>query len=459
MHIESLEIENIKGFERLELGTGSDRPLSKGMNVFVGGNASGKTTLLKCIAMAVMGADDANFSIISTRGWVRQTKFAVQGKIDLKIAHEEADAFEMKLNEGSLKQTMGASLLFSGNRNSLQPTLTPELRGINSFFENAHVMRTELIDGSIQNDRFAMWNPDERGWFICAYGVARRLSGGTNGSSRLASRGGKVVSCSSLFDEGADLYGGHAWLLNLHAVKQEQELQKNEVSPLFDKIWDLLNDGLLPEGFSLQRVSHADKEIYVKAPNGAEISMNDLSDGCRSIYSLILNIIMHMIPAYHTADLFDKDSEGRVIVNKPGVVLIDELEAHLHPTWQQKICDWLKTRFPNVQFFVTTHSPLIAQAADEGGLFVLPMAHELAQGRKVHRLSSEEQERVTLGGAEGVLLSEAFSLDYTWSNETQQIVQEWERMEQRKNAGEQFTPIEVARYEELKRQLRITFAV
>lgn len=451
MHIESLEITNIKGFEHLELDfqRPNGKPLS-GMNVFVGGNASGKTTLLKCIAMAVMGADDANFCIISTKGWVRQTKYAVKGTIELKVAHDGNDAFKVQLNEGPLKKTMGATLTFSGDRNSLQPTPIPKLIEVNDFF------RDRIVIGNI---RYAMWNPNESGWFISAYGVVRRLSGGTNGASRLAQRGGKVAACSTLFDEGADLHEGHAWLLDRHAIKQEQELQKETVSPLYDNIRALLNDGLLPEGFSLQRVSHADKDIYVKTPNGAEISMSDLSDGCRSVYSLILDIIRNMVSAYFTADLFGTNSEGRIIIRYPGVVLIDELESHLHPTWQQKICDWLKTRFPYVQFFVTTHSPLIAQAADEGGLFVLPMAHEAAQGQEVHRLSQEEQEQVRLGGAEEVLTSEAFGLSSTWSLKTQGMIQEWKRIQQKIGAGLPLTEEEQAGYDELRRQVLIAYSV
>ena len=48
-----------------------------------------------------------------------------------------------------------------------------------------------------------------------------------------------------------------------------------------------------------------------------------------------------------------------------GVVLIDELELHMHPTWQRKILGVLKTTFPNLQFIVTTHSPIILSEADE----------------------------------------------------------------------------------------------
>jgi predicted ATP-binding protein involved in virulence len=59
---------------------------------------------------------------------------------------------------------------------------------------------------------------------------------------------------------------------------------------------------------------------------------------------------------------------GRDVVNlTPGVVLIDELDQHLHPNWQKRVVNDLKVAFPNIQFVATTHSPFIVQSleADE----------------------------------------------------------------------------------------------
>lgn len=55
-----------------------------------------------------------------------------------------------------------------------------------------------------------------------------------------------------------------------------------------------------------------------------------------------------------------------------GVVLIDELDAHLHPKWQRQIGQWLRLKFPNLQFIVATHSPFVAQVidVDDSGMLV-----------------------------------------------------------------------------------------
>ena len=70
--------------------------------------------------------------------------------------------------------------------------------------------------------------------------------------------------------------------------------------------------------------------------------------------------------AYRMAVL-NPDLLENVVEMTPGIVLIDEIDLHLHPRWQWKIIDALKNTFPRVQFIVTTHSPVIIAAI--GGYF------------------------------------------------------------------------------------------
>ncbi|NJK32775.1 MAG: AAA family ATPase [Deltaproteobacteria bacterium] len=77
-----------------------------------------------------------------------------------------------------------------------------------------------------------------------------------------------------------------------------------------------------------------------------------------------------------------------------GVVLIDEVDAHLHPTWQREIGYWFTRWFPNIQFIVTTHSPLICQAAERGSILRLPSPGHDEYPRVVTGL---ERERLLYG--------------------------------------------------------------
>ena len=86
---------------------------------------------------------------------------------------------------------------------------------------------------------------------------------------------------------------------------------------------------------------------------------------------MLVDLLRHIVNV-HGAEGLVEEVEGSLIVPHSGVVLIDEVDAHLHPEWQRKIGFWFKKKFPNIQFIVTTHSAMICQAADEDGLFYLP---------------------------------------------------------------------------------------
>ena len=77
-----------------------------------------------------------------------------------------------------------------------------------------------------------------------------------------------------------------------------------------------------------------------------------------------------MAKAFGPERVFDPTDATRI--RPEGVVIIDEVDAHLHPTWQQRIGRWFCEHFPNVQFIVSTHSPLVCQSAENGSIYVLP---------------------------------------------------------------------------------------
>ena len=118
-----------------------------------------------------------------------------------------------------------------------------------------------------------------------------------------------------------------------------------------------------------------------------------------------------------------------MFIKRSGVVLIDEIDAHLHPEWQREIGFWLKRHFPNIQFLVTTHSPIICQAADPNGLFVLP---EPGSGAEPHPLSDEEYRKVIASRPDTILLTSAFGLQNTRSPRAVEGRAEFAKLEAKK---------------------------
>jgi predicted ATP-binding protein involved in virulence len=100
-------------------------------------------------------------------------------------------------------------------------------------------------------------------------------------------------------------------------------------------------------------------DAVVTFENGERRTLQQLSDGQRNLLALVGDIAMRM--ARLNPHLGEK-----VLEETEGVVLIDELDLHLHPEWQRDVVNNLKKTFPKIQFFVTTHSPFIIQSLSEG---------------------------------------------------------------------------------------------
>ena len=92
----------------------------------------------------------------------------------------------------------------------------------------------------------------------------------------------------------------------------------------------------------------------INTPSG-EIYYEYLSSGFKSTISIVFGIIKEIEMRFKTPYMIAQDFDG--------IILIDEIELHLHPEWQGQICSVLKEVFPKAQFFISTHSPHVVQTA------------------------------------------------------------------------------------------------
>ncbi|WP_309891643.1 AAA family ATPase [Archangium sp.] len=105
-------------------------------------------------------------------------------------------------------------------------------------------------------------------------------------------------------------------------------------------------------------------DLLAEAEDGRQLPFRMLSDGVRNMLALVADI------AYRAAVL-NPHLGVRAAEQTPGIVLIDELDLHLHPKWQRRVVEDLRTTFPLVQFVATTHSPFIIQSLRPGELINL----------------------------------------------------------------------------------------
>jgi hypothetical protein len=168
--------------------------------------------------------------------------------------------------------------------------------------------------------------------------------------------------------------------------------------------------GFLPHQARLESISS--REVLFVDGNGFPVPVEELSDGYRSILSMTFELIRQLAATYGPKRVFHPKDPTKV--NVPGVVLIDEVDAHLHPTWQRRVGLWFREHFPKVQFIVTTHSPLVCQAAEVGTVWRLPRPGTDEEARQV---TGVELDRLVYGNVldaygtglfgEGVARSEA----------------------------------------------------
>ncbi|WP_371806448.1 AAA family ATPase [Candidatus Lokiarchaeum ossiferum] len=101
---------------------------------------------------------------------------------------------------------------------------------------------------------------------------------------------------------------------------------------------------------------------------GEEYYLEDLSTGYISLLTILINIVAWI-------EIINP-IQSKYITEAVGIVLIDEIDLHLHPKWQINIRDGLLKLFPNLQFILTTHSPYIIQRCRKGEIIFLPEINE-----------------------------------------------------------------------------------
>ena len=105
-------------------------------------------------------------------------------------------------------------------------------------------------------------------------------------------------------------------------------------------------------------------ELIAISKNDQILPFRMLSDGVKNMIAMVADI------AYRCATL-NPQFEANAAQLTPGIVIIDEIDLHLHPRWQRRIVEDLQRTFPNIQFFATTHSPFIIQSLRQGKLINL----------------------------------------------------------------------------------------
>ncbi|HEY1619940.1 MAG TPA: AAA family ATPase [Streptosporangiaceae bacterium] len=404
MYVSKLKIDGIRGFgARRSVNLDFTRPDGSyaGWTVLAGRNGSGKTTMLQAIALALAGE---NF-IRDPNVWPGSLP---TGRASIAITIVQDSRYDGGLDFGPLD----IKVEWDEKRQANHPT---------------------WLDASVRREG--------DGWFYAGYGPFRRLSATALGRSEHR-QSQRYAGLRTLFDEDISLVEGVAWLIEQHLYRLES---RPGAQKMLDAALGIIGDGMLPDGYRISGDVDSDGLWVIR--NDDRFALRQMSDGYRTVTALVVDIIRQMSSAFGALKLTHEN--GRPTLAYPGVVLIDEVDAHLHVSWQKTIGDWMKEHFPLVQFIVTTHSPYVCQSADPGGLIRLAAPGEDDHPRVVDH---DLYQRVVYGSGDDAILTDLFGVETPYSTQAELLRRQLVMLERRVLRGDA-SPGEIAEYERLSETL------
>ncbi len=150
-----------------------------------------------------------------------------------------------------------------------------------------------------------------------------------------------------------------AALAEVAGNKSLAEKYRHSVTKLVQLINDLTNNT-----YNIIIETNPWKVVISFCNNNLEFDV--LPDGLRSILSWIGDLLMRL-------DAIPWEDEGKLVNEQNIIIFLDEVEVHLHPTWQYKILKMIYSLLPNSQIFITTHSPFIINSLDNAKLYLLEL--------------------------------------------------------------------------------------
>lgn len=409
MHIRRLNIRNVRSIPELEISFKAEE--SAGWHVILGDNGSGKSSVVRALAVVLMGAVNAHASRQDWANWLRDGEDAAS--IDIMLAHHGGDTWTGKGNTAKKPFLARAEIVRDAGNGNGAPSATL------GYGKGRHAARTLWGHGS--------------GWFSASFGPYRRFSGGDAQMNALYYSHPRLAPHLSALGEQVATGEALAWLRELHVKALEGDRHAEQTQ---DSVVRFVNDSrLLPHNVKVAEVSSA--QVTMVDGDGARVSIEEMSDGYRSILSLTLELLRLMENLCRGGLSVQED--GRVIL--PGVVVIDEVDSHLHPSWQKLIGEWFVDRFPETQFIVTTHSPIICRAAARGSIWALPSP---GSGGAIRRVTGTDYDRLVDGNVLDAYSTELFGHDVLRSARSKRKLAELARLN-RKRLQAALTPRENAR--------------
>lgn len=326
----SITLENVRCFgeqQTLDLSDGNGKPAQ--WTILLGNNGTGKTTVLQVIALEA--------ELVTER--VHQKPPIFPTRRLQEFADDKHGFFRTDRVPANVVAHVAIGPSLFAARNQPHPS---ELRISGG---RSHPATREV--------------PNQCPAIICyAYGAARRMA------ERSLPEGEPDTGTETLFSYHADLRNAEDWLLRADYAASKESPQRKRQQERLEQVKQLLL-AILPEIDGIQFLTGSGvypiPRVEFHTPYGW-VQLRHLGYGYQTVIAWMIDLASRMIERY-------PDSPDPLA--EPAVVLVDEIDLHLHPLWQRQLIGYLSRHFPNTQFIATAHSPLVVQAATGANLAVL----------------------------------------------------------------------------------------
>jgi predicted ATP-binding protein involved in virulence len=336
MQIDSLKLTNFRAFSELEI------EFSPNFNILVGDNMTGKTSILEALSIATasffLGIDGVDTRHIQKED-IRLQFFGENKEYQIPVVVEadgqvnnETLSWKRELNNAKGRTTY----IYAKNIKKIASTLQKKVR-----------QGKETVDLPL----------------IAYFPVAADIKTAELSQLDIYNFGSRLSAYQSALNATQNYKNFALWFKTISIANVQDPIHRGKL--------EIINQAIQQCFEECEKITFDMNfgEVVLELCDQRKIPFSRLSSGFKKVMSIIVDLAFRCIRL--------NPHKGKEAFLTDGIVIIDEIDVHLHPSWQRKIVDNLKGIFPNVQFFVTTHSPHVISSASKGEVISLPKYSDL----------------------------------------------------------------------------------